>query len=157
MHALMPTVLLQLTGLDAFDGDAQTQPPDREFGKVEQRVGGGSKCGIAKWLVNEGELTSEDKKSNLSPQSAALFMISAPSVRSCWQGRNRGIVQANLDLPDSFPSNEQCQKDFENWKGNAQTIRLISRWVLIHPACAAQQRGPAEIFLQDLRRVMKLL
>ena len=61
MHALMPTLLLQLTGLDAFDGDAQTQPPDREFGKVEQRVGGGSKCGIAKWLVNEGELTSEDK------------------------------------------------------------------------------------------------
>src|ERR1700719_947848 len=41
MHALMPTVLLRMTRLDAFDGDAQTQPPDGEFGEVEQRVGGG--------------------------------------------------------------------------------------------------------------------
>ena len=35
MHALMPTVLLRMTGLDAFDGDAQTQPPDREFGEIK--------------------------------------------------------------------------------------------------------------------------
>ena len=41
MHALMPPVLLRMTRLDAFDGDAQTQPPDGEFGEVEQRVGGG--------------------------------------------------------------------------------------------------------------------
>ena len=30
-----------MTGLDAFDGDAQPQPPDRELGEVEQRVGRG--------------------------------------------------------------------------------------------------------------------
>ena len=30
MHALMPAILLRVTGLDAFNGDAQTQPPDRE-------------------------------------------------------------------------------------------------------------------------------
>src|SRR5258708_14067700 len=31
MHALMPTVLLRITGLYAFDVDAQRQPPDGEF------------------------------------------------------------------------------------------------------------------------------
>ena len=31
MHPLMATVLLGMAGLDAFDGDAQAQPPDREF------------------------------------------------------------------------------------------------------------------------------
>jgi len=41
MHSLMPTILLWMTGLDAFDGDAQTQPPDGELGEVEQRVGRG--------------------------------------------------------------------------------------------------------------------
>jgi len=40
MHALMPTILLRMTGSDAFDGDAQTQPPDGEFAEVEQGVGG---------------------------------------------------------------------------------------------------------------------
>jgi len=39
VHAFMPTILLRMTGLDAFDGDAQTQPPDGELGEVEQRVG----------------------------------------------------------------------------------------------------------------------
>jgi hypothetical protein len=37
----MPAILLRLTGLDAFDRDAQTQPPDGELGEVEQRVGRG--------------------------------------------------------------------------------------------------------------------
>jgi hypothetical protein len=32
----MPAILLRMTGLDAFDADAQTQPPDGELGKVEQ-------------------------------------------------------------------------------------------------------------------------
>jgi hypothetical protein len=27
MHALVPAILLWMTRLDAFDGDAQTQPP----------------------------------------------------------------------------------------------------------------------------------
>ena len=38
MHAFVPAVLLRMTGLDAFDGDAQTQPPDREFGELEQGI-----------------------------------------------------------------------------------------------------------------------
>jgi hypothetical protein len=41
VHAFMPAILLRMTGLDAFDGDAQTQPPDGELGEVEQRVGRG--------------------------------------------------------------------------------------------------------------------
>src|SRR5467141_2421380 len=41
VHAFMPAILLWMTGLDAFDGDAQSQPPDRELGEVEQRVGRG--------------------------------------------------------------------------------------------------------------------
>jgi hypothetical protein len=40
-HALMPAVLLRMTGLDAFDDDAQTQPPHGKFGEIEQRVGRG--------------------------------------------------------------------------------------------------------------------
>ena len=39
MHALMPAVLLRMTGPDAFDADAQAQPPDREPGEIEQAVG----------------------------------------------------------------------------------------------------------------------
>src|SRR6266566_2238149 len=39
----MPAVLLRMTGLDAFDGDAQTQPPDGELGEVEQGVGRGER------------------------------------------------------------------------------------------------------------------
>jgi hypothetical protein len=31
MHALMAAVLLWMTGLDAFDGDAEPEPPDREL------------------------------------------------------------------------------------------------------------------------------
>jgi hypothetical protein len=41
VHAFMPAILLWMTGLNAFDGDAQTQPPDGELGEVEQRVGRG--------------------------------------------------------------------------------------------------------------------
>ena len=37
MHALMTAVLFRMTGLDALELDAEAQPPDREFGKTEQR------------------------------------------------------------------------------------------------------------------------
>src|SRR6202163_400400 len=41
MHALMPAVLLRMAGLDALDADTQAQPPDRELGQSEERVGTG--------------------------------------------------------------------------------------------------------------------
>ena len=41
MHAFMAAVLLRLAGLDALDGDAEAQPPDRELGEVEQGIGAG--------------------------------------------------------------------------------------------------------------------
>lgn len=41
MHALMTAVLLRLTGLDALDGDTQSQPPDRELRQIEETIGAG--------------------------------------------------------------------------------------------------------------------
>lgn len=41
MHALIAAVLLRLTGLDAFDSDAQSQPPDRELRQIEETIGAG--------------------------------------------------------------------------------------------------------------------
>ena len=41
MHALMAAVLLRLARLDALDGDAEPEPPDRELGEVEQGIGTG--------------------------------------------------------------------------------------------------------------------
>src|SRR5205814_4262207 len=46
VHALVTTVLLRVTGPDALDGDAQTQPPDRQFGEVEQRVRAGERHAV---------------------------------------------------------------------------------------------------------------
>jgi hypothetical protein len=41
MHALVAAVLLRTTGLDALDGDAQSQPPDGQLGEIEQGIGAG--------------------------------------------------------------------------------------------------------------------
>lgn len=35
----MPSVLLRVTRLDAFDRDAEAKPPDRELGEIEQSIG----------------------------------------------------------------------------------------------------------------------
>src|SRR6185369_2046850 len=40
MHALMAAILLGMTGTNAFDADAQAQPPHRQFRKIEESVGG---------------------------------------------------------------------------------------------------------------------
>ncbi len=41
MHAFVPAILLRMAGLDALDLDAEPQPPDGEFGQVEERIGAG--------------------------------------------------------------------------------------------------------------------
>jgi hypothetical protein len=41
MHALVAAVLLRMPGLDAFDGDAEAEPPDRELEEIEQGIGSG--------------------------------------------------------------------------------------------------------------------
>jgi hypothetical protein len=41
MHALVPTVLLRMPGLDALDVDPEPQPPYGELGQAEQRIGAG--------------------------------------------------------------------------------------------------------------------
>ena len=46
MHALMATVLLRFTGLDAFDGDAEAKPPDGEFAQAEESAATGERHSI---------------------------------------------------------------------------------------------------------------
>jgi len=41
MHAFVAAVLLWPAGPDAFDRDAEPQPPNGEFGKIEQAVRAG--------------------------------------------------------------------------------------------------------------------
>src|SRR5215475_7440135 len=66
VHALVTAVLLRVTRLDAFDGDAQAQPPDRQLGEVEQRVraskwntvvgaDGGRQAALEKQLLEGGD------------------------------------------------------------------------------------------------------
>ena len=43
VHALVSAVLLRAAGLDAFDGDAEPQPPDRQPGEVVEAVGRGER------------------------------------------------------------------------------------------------------------------
>ena len=38
MHTLVPSVLLRMARLDALDRDAEPEPPDREFGEVEEGI-----------------------------------------------------------------------------------------------------------------------
>src|SRR4029078_1559153 len=46
MHALMAAVLLGMPGFDAFDGDAEPQPPDPELGQGEQSTGTGKRNAV---------------------------------------------------------------------------------------------------------------
>src|SRR5262249_28886559 len=39
VHALVASVLLRATWLDAFDLDAEPEPPHGELGKIKQRIG----------------------------------------------------------------------------------------------------------------------
>ena len=41
VHALMPAILLGVAWLDAFDGNAEPQPPDREFREIVEPIGTG--------------------------------------------------------------------------------------------------------------------
>src|ERR1700730_3558187 len=46
MHALVATVLLRVARLDALDGDAEAEPPHREFGEIEEAVRTGERHAI---------------------------------------------------------------------------------------------------------------
>ena len=62
MHTFMPAVLLGVARLDAFDTNAEAQPPDGEFAQVKQGVSGSERHAIIAadvsgqtlcWRVNE--------------------------------------------------------------------------------------------------------
>ena len=42
----MPPVLLRISWLDAFKTDSESDPPDRKFGKVPQRVSAGERHAV---------------------------------------------------------------------------------------------------------------
>ena len=46
MHALVAAVLLWVARLDALDGDAEAEPPHREFGEIEETVRTGERHAI---------------------------------------------------------------------------------------------------------------
>jgi hypothetical protein len=46
VHALVAAVLLRVAGLDALDGDAEAQPPDRQFGEVEEGIRAGERDAV---------------------------------------------------------------------------------------------------------------
>jgi hypothetical protein len=46
MHALVPSILLRVAGLDAFNADAQAEPPDGEFAEMKQSVRGSERHSI---------------------------------------------------------------------------------------------------------------
>jgi hypothetical protein len=46
VHAFVATVLLRIARLDALDADAETQPPDREFGQAEEGTVAGERHAI---------------------------------------------------------------------------------------------------------------
>src|ERR1700730_7727902 len=46
VHAFMAAVLLWMPGLDAFDRDAEPEPPHRELGEVEQGIGTGKRHAV---------------------------------------------------------------------------------------------------------------
>src|SRR3984893_14883146 len=48
MHALVATVLLRVARLDALDGDAEAEPPHREFGEIEEAVRTGERHAIVR-------------------------------------------------------------------------------------------------------------
>ena len=46
VHALVAAVLLRVAWLDAFDCDAEAEPPDRELGEIEQGIGAGERDAV---------------------------------------------------------------------------------------------------------------
>jgi hypothetical protein len=46
VHALMPAVLLRVARLNAFDRDAQAEPPDGKLAQAEQSMGIGERDAV---------------------------------------------------------------------------------------------------------------
>jgi len=46
VHALMASILLWAAGFDAFDIDAQSQPPHGQFGEIVEAVGAGKRQAV---------------------------------------------------------------------------------------------------------------
>jgi hypothetical protein len=87
MHTLVTAVLLRMAGLDAFDGDAEPEPPDRELGEIEQGIGAGKRHAI---VGANGERQAALVEQPLEGRDCRLF--SRRIERLAQQQEARGMV-----------------------------------------------------------------
>ena len=65
-----------MTRLDAFDGDAQAQPPDGELGEVEQRVGRGEGNAIVgAHAGRQAALFKQARKDRFEAEDGGLHLL----------------------------------------------------------------------------------
>src|SRR3979409_1217676 len=70
VHALVASVLLRMPRLDAFDGDAKSEPPDRELREIEQGIGAGEGHAV---VGANGERQAALAKQPLEGRNCRLF------------------------------------------------------------------------------------
>src|SRR5258705_12864873 len=67
VHALMAAILLRVAGLDALEGDAEPQPPDRGLWEIEQGIGTGKgHAGVGADSKREAALAKQPFESRAS-------------------------------------------------------------------------------------------
>ena len=105
MHALVAAVLLGMAWLDAFDVDAEAEPPNRKLGEVEEGIGTGEGDAIvgANGLRQAaiGEKALEGGKSDFLARSFEGFAHEQEEGR-LFRDRERIAVSAVAELELAF-------------------------------------------------------